>query len=83
MVEWNLEGATGPRTQEDEMAKKIDPRSIARSKEQPRTGDGVKGSRVKPKGVIFRKADGKPAIPEKAGKASRLRIPRWLGGSGN
>lgn len=64
------------------MAKKINPKSIARSKEQPRTGDGVKGSRVKPKGVVFRKADGKPAVSEKPGKASRLRIPGWLGGSG-
>lgn len=40
----------------------------------PQTGDG-RGSFAerKPKGIVFRSADGKPAVPPKAGSASRLR----------
>ena len=47
----------------------------------PVTGTGFPSHKgKKPTGVVFRTADGKAAIPPAAGRASRLRIPRWLGG---
>lgn len=59
--------------------KKIGKAKIEKAKSIPRTGDG-KTSGNKPKGVVFRNAQGQAIAPPKAGKASRLRLPRWLGG---